>query len=360
MDEGIYSISMEMPFSIIVPVYNVAEYLPASIGSVIAQTFAEWECICVDDGSTDGSGAILDAFAAKDNRLRIIHKSNAGVSAARNSALEVAKGDYVIFLDGDDALVPWALERLSQRISETKQPDILMYRHQSVRSHDEPLPAKDVDTSVRRYDLRDRQDVRAAFTCCYDVLLAWNGIYRREAVADLRFFPLPNGEDTLWGAQMLYKSCTVAVTSDVLYRYLARAGSAVRSYSLKHLNSIIRAGEENFKAFSSWQSHEDVRDLLAWRLRMGIGGTVLTVILRTPQEIRAEAWRIFFEGYKKIAMWKESTGFDPLLWRLAVKCRSRVMCYLVMRLPWKFRALVARSRFTNIVRKLLRRGGARE
>lgn len=343
-------------FSIIVPVYNVGNYLKDCADSVLSQTYSDWEAIFIDDGSIDDSGAILDEYAARETRIRVIYQKNKGVGAARNAGIDVAKGEYLLFLDADDALVPWALERLAQRINETDQPDILMYRHQSVRSHDEPLPVKNTGSSPRRYDLRDRQDVRAAFTCCYDVLLAWNGIFRREAVADLRFFPLPNGEDALWGAQMLYKSRTVAVTSDVLYRYLARTGSAVRSYSLKHLKSILSSCEESCKAFSSWQSHENVQDLLVWRLRMGIGGNVLSVILRTPQEVRAESWRIFFEGYKRIAMWKESTGFDPLFWRLAVKCRSRVMCYLVMRLPWKLRALVARSGFANIARKLLRSG----
>ena len=91
-------------FSIIIPVYNVAPYLRECLDSVLAQTFADWEAICVDDGSTDGSGAILDEYAAKDKRFRVIHQPNAGVSAARNAALEVVRGEWFLFLDGDDVL----------------------------------------------------------------------------------------------------------------------------------------------------------------------------------------------------------------------------------------------------------------
>ena len=92
-----------MPFfSIIIPVYNVAPYLRECLDSVLNQTFADWEAICIDDGSTDESGAILDEYAAKDNRFRGFHQENVGVSAARNRALDVVNGEWFLFLDGDD------------------------------------------------------------------------------------------------------------------------------------------------------------------------------------------------------------------------------------------------------------------
>ena len=101
-----------MPFfSIIIPVYNVAPYLRECLDSVLAQTFTDWEAICVDDGSTDGSGAILDEYAAKDSRFRVFHQSNAGVSAARNRGLDEAKGEWIWFVDSDDKIKPYALER---------------------------------------------------------------------------------------------------------------------------------------------------------------------------------------------------------------------------------------------------------
>ena len=92
-----------MPFfSIIIPVYNVAPYLRECLDSVLAQTFKDWEAICIDDGSTDGSGEILDEYGARDKRFRVLHQGNAGVSAARNRGLEEAKGEWVLFMDPDD------------------------------------------------------------------------------------------------------------------------------------------------------------------------------------------------------------------------------------------------------------------
>ena len=115
-------------FSIIIPVYNVAQYLRECLDSVLAQTFGDWEAICVDDGSTDGSAAILDEYAAKDARFRVIHQENAGVSAARNAALDAAKGEFFLFLDGDDLLRNDALEMFAFHFERNQSLDgILVY-----------------------------------------------------------------------------------------------------------------------------------------------------------------------------------------------------------------------------------------
>ena len=90
--------------SIIVPVYKAEAYLPGCLGSIQAQTFANWECILVDDGSPDSSGLICDEFSRKDSRFKTYHKSNGGVSSARNMGLEKASGKYVMFVDSDDEI----------------------------------------------------------------------------------------------------------------------------------------------------------------------------------------------------------------------------------------------------------------
>ena len=96
--------------SIIVPVYNVAPFLSRCLDSLVGQTYENLEIICVDDGSTDGSAAILDACAAKDSRIKVIHQENAGVSVARNRGLDAATGEFVTFVDADDWLEPDADE----------------------------------------------------------------------------------------------------------------------------------------------------------------------------------------------------------------------------------------------------------
>jgi len=108
-----------MPFfSIIIPVYNVAPYLRECLDSVLAQTFTDWEAICVDDGSTDGSGAILDEYAAKDTRFRVIHQPNAGTHETRLKALSLIRGEWITFLDADDYIVP---ERYEKMLDAVKQ-----------------------------------------------------------------------------------------------------------------------------------------------------------------------------------------------------------------------------------------------
>lgn len=95
-----------MLVTIIIPVYNTARYLPACLDSILAQTYTDFECILIDDGSTDASGEICDAYAAKDPRLKVFHTKNAGVSSARNLALSHAQGTWVCFVDSDDQVLP--------------------------------------------------------------------------------------------------------------------------------------------------------------------------------------------------------------------------------------------------------------
>ena len=96
--------------SVIIPVYNAENFLARCLDSLRAQSFSDWEAICVDDGSKDGSAAILDGYGESDPRFRIMHKSNGGVSQARNDALELVSGEFLMFVDSDDFLHPQAME----------------------------------------------------------------------------------------------------------------------------------------------------------------------------------------------------------------------------------------------------------
>lgn len=98
--------------SVIIPVYNVEKYLRQCLDSVLTQTFCNLEVIAVDDGSTDSSGIICDDYQQKDNRVKVVHKPNGGLSSARNSGLDIARGEWIFFLDSDDYIVPECLERL--------------------------------------------------------------------------------------------------------------------------------------------------------------------------------------------------------------------------------------------------------
>ncbi|MBQ1283010.1 MAG: glycosyltransferase [Bifidobacteriaceae bacterium] len=124
---------MSALFSIVIPVFNAAERLEQCLKSVLAQSFGGWQAVLVDDGSDDGSAQICDSFAAEDSRIRAIHTENRGVSAARNTGIEVSEGEYVIFLDSDDMLLPGALQQLSSKCGGLREnlpenlPDMIIY-----------------------------------------------------------------------------------------------------------------------------------------------------------------------------------------------------------------------------------------
>lgn len=113
-------------FSIIVPVYNTAQYLDTCIASVKNQKFSNWELIAIDDGSSDGSGKLLDRYAAEDNRIRVFHQNNRGQFYARQKGIEMAEGDYLLFLDSDDQLTTDSMEMIQETVHK-KNPDIVLY-----------------------------------------------------------------------------------------------------------------------------------------------------------------------------------------------------------------------------------------
>ncbi len=232
-------------FSVIVPVYNVAPYLREALDSVLAQTFTDWECLCVDDGSTDGSGKILDEYAAKDARFRIFHKENGGVSIARNLALNKAKGEYVSFLDGDDVLLPKRLEIAHEHLSETNA-DLLRLR-----------AFKWDDSESVDYDALESSELLNTYISHSDVL-TWgvpfflskgylHGVFLRMSLAkSVRFVEyMAFREDNIYMLEVLHKVQTCAVGADAGYLYRQREGSAVHSEltyerAVSFLKEVIR------------------------------------------------------------------------------------------------------------------------
>lgn len=118
--------------SIVIPVYNVAEYLPECLDSLLGQTYDQLEIICVNDGSTDDSGRVLDAYASKDARIRVIHKENGGVSLARNTAMQAARGEFITLVDGDDWLEPDTIERCIECAQQFPEVDFIEYGYVDV------------------------------------------------------------------------------------------------------------------------------------------------------------------------------------------------------------------------------------
>lgn len=170
--------------SIILPVYNVAPYLATCLDSILSQSFKNWEAICVDDGSTDGSGAILDAYAGKDARLHVIHQSNQGLPGARNEGLRHSHGIYVMMVDSDDWIEPDMVERMVGMMEDTKA-ELGMcgwwIDHEDSEEKTVRCPGQCFSSLGIEYDkLELNPRLRRHFPNC-----VWNKIFRRRRIERL-------------------------------------------------------------------------------------------------------------------------------------------------------------------------------
>ena len=230
---------MDMLFSIIIPVYNVDKYIQVCLDSVLYQTFRDWEAICVNDGSTDGSAAILEDNAAKDKRIKVITQSNAGTATARNTGLRAAQGEYIFFLDSDGWLKPDALQILANRLHGE---DILCFsgkRYIESTGDFNPadiLPEKNYERGMDYYNENALLRRDFAFVC---VVLR---VYNREFLIrnGLFFDDDISFEDNLWVPITLYYAHTVTVIPDVLYIYRIREGSKMREVSLDRKMDMLK------------------------------------------------------------------------------------------------------------------------
>lgn len=231
-----------MLFSIIIPVYNVEKYLPACLDSVLGQSFQDWEAICVNDGSTDGSAVVLQDFAARDRRIKVVDQPNAGTATARNTGLRMAQGDYIFFLDSDDWLESDSLEILAGKLHGE---DILCFsgkRYFESTGDYHPadvLPEKTYERGMDYYNENALLRRDFAFVC---VVLR---VYNRE-------FLMRNGlffdddityEDNLWVPITFSFAQTVTVIPDVLYIYRIREGSKMQEVSLERKMDMLKVAD---------------------------------------------------------------------------------------------------------------------
>lgn len=213
---------MDNLISVIVPVYNVEKYLEKCVNSIIKQSYKNLEIILVDDGSTDNSGKICDEFALKDNRIKVIHKENGGLSSARNKALEIAKGEYIGFVDSDDYISEDMYETL-YKVIKGNEADI------SIVSFYEEYNGKIIgvrDTG----NLEVLTKLEAINELLIDTKIqsyAWNKLFKRELFSELEFPTGKNFEDIATTLLLFEKASKVVLLETPKYHYLRRDDSIV-------------------------------------------------------------------------------------------------------------------------------------
>ena len=218
--------------SIIVPVYNVEQYLENCIESILNQTFKDFELILVDDGSTDNSGKICDIYEKKDSRIKVIHKNNGGLSSARNAGLDIACGKYIGFVDSDDSIHPRMYEILYDLIKKYES-DISCCNYKKIYDI-----FKDEYENVNSLEVIEMSNIEAIKNL-YDkgigvkLVIACNKLYRKNLFDNIRYKVGRIHEDEFMAHRILYNSKKITYVDNELYYYLQREGSTMSKKSYK-------------------------------------------------------------------------------------------------------------------------------
>ena len=199
--------------SIIIPVYNTRQYVEKCLDSLLLQTYGNWEALCIDDGSADGSGEVLDAYAAKDARFRVFHQPNQGVAIARNKALQEARGAYLLFLDSDDWYVPTAVRQYVELLETTGADLVCASALRCFADGSSRLVGFFKNSPSGLHPI-------APETLKYVYICGWGKLFRRHIITEHALSFVRNlkiGEDVLFGYQYLCHCRSIAFIAEPLY-----------------------------------------------------------------------------------------------------------------------------------------------
>jgi glycosyltransferase involved in cell wall biosynthesis len=227
--------------SVIVPVYKVEDYLDRCVQSILSQTYRNLEILLVDDGSPDGCGAMCDAFAKQDDRVKVIHKPNGGLSDARNVAIDVVKGEYLGFVDSDDFIHPKMYESLLNAIRESNA-SISACFYRSFKPGEDCFSSDEQPETVV-FGQKEALEHFYSFNCV-NFTLVWNKLYEKSLFEGIRYPKGKTREDEFTTYKLVYKAEKLAFLKDHLYFYLLRPGSIMREKSLANELNYADAQEE--------------------------------------------------------------------------------------------------------------------
>ncbi len=212
--------------SIIIPVYNVEQYLSQCLDSILNQTFNDFECICINDGSTDNSLSILCEYAAKDNRIKIIDQKNKGLAYTRNVGIKNSIGQYLLFVDSDDWLTKDCLYKSFNKIKETSS-DVVQFNYKFYYSKENKYVSKRVFESEK---IKEEDTISAILQKSYEGPI-WRRIYKRDILLknNLFFYEGRVSEDGVFSAVLFLYTKKIVYIEDELYIYRKQTASAITS-----------------------------------------------------------------------------------------------------------------------------------
>lgn len=264
--------------SVVVPIYNVEQYLERCINSILQQTYQNLEIILVDDGSPDNSGVICDSYLSLDQRIKVIHKKNGGLSDARNAGLEIASGEFIAFIDSDDTIMPEMIEKLYQRI-DTDRSDMAFCGYRQVSPNGDILSEVFLpDNVLTGFDALkvSYEDQGVLYT------IACNKLYKKHLFQDIRY-PVGKYHEDEFTTYLIIDQCNrVSVVKEALYIYYQRDDSIMQeTYSVRRLDGV----EASYKRYFYYK-HKGGKynDLLVQE-----GNTFTPIFFRSKLQYKAKS-----------------------------------------------------------------------
>ena len=241
--------------SIIVPVYQVEKYIRQCVDSILAQTFTDFELILVDDGSKDRSGEICDEYAGMDERVKVVHKENGGLSDARNRGMDQAVGKYFMFVDSDDYIAPTMIESLYSSIL-CENADIaacnFLFTFDNARKNNFSTEVKaEVLTGADIFYYRKNERNYGIWT------VAWNKLYKRDTFGNVRFRFGKYHEDEFWANDIYQMDIKVVTIPESLYYYRQREDSIMGKKNIARDFDIVEALQERIYIYLQQQGYND-------------------------------------------------------------------------------------------------------
>lgn len=299
-----------MKFSVIVPVYKVEGYLEQCVESVLQQTYTDFELILVDDGSPDRCPEMCDNFSQKDTRIKVIHKKNGGLSSARNAGLDIATGDYVVFLDSDDY---WndrgALSKLNFSIVPLN-PDVAVFgcTDIDVRTGKKYVSRSDYDMTVMKSGDKDR--ILHYFLAEGKLPgAAYVFATRRDLIERLkiRFKEGITAEDYDWVLEVFLNADSFAAIDNPFYTYRkGRIGSITTVPNMKTINGIIYTVEKWIEKANTIDNDTIKRDVLNYLAHIYTTGVVMLARFKGKDKKTATKRLKVYENVLKAAYWKKT------------------------------------------------------
>ena len=302
--------------SLVVPVYNVEPFLDRFLASIVAQDLSDMEVIVVDDGSTDGCPDIIARYAASHPRLRAVRQENGGLSSARNTGLDLARGEYLAFADSDDFIEP-GYYRDMLRLARDLDLDMAHgngFYHFEGRRDDFPIYADDLPTTV----MPGREVLRKRLREKTFLHMVWLHLYRRDFIErlGLRFVPRLIHEDVLWTTRVFIEAKRVAYAPTPGYHYRQRVRPMAPSALDQRLDAIVASSEYNARGLDDLVAglggDPELQRLIRWQLTDG----ALSIFHKLRKLSEPARRRRLYRRLRR-------DGVFGLLWRSAVEAAQR-------------------------------------